>query len=530
MSNRNDFDFDFDDDDFLNDDRDPFGGDLDDDDLPGTLGDDFDRDMPVLDDEPEERGGNRTFIVLAGVMILLFIVTLVFILVRATRDTGPTDAQLTETYVFGYNATVAVYAAETSTQDLLNLQMTQTALAASPTPSPTLSPTPTTPRPTITPTPTLNLTDLANQTLAAAFILTQTAEAGIVLPEPTDEPPPADVDLDLSSAFSTEVAFATQAGEMNLSVFGTQVAIATQAAGGALSIEQERELREALQGTRSAVLNSFNAVATAVAYIETELDRLAADDPELAALIEEARPNLAGTAAALGTPAAVATIAARATQDAFATLIGGDSAYDTSGAVDEAKPNEQDADPAGTRVAQSAATVTAAIELTRTATVTLAAQATVDALSTQIAIATQAAFGTQQALSTQAALATQANLATRRALIDRALGTLQATAIPELPGVNQTATAIAGAFLTATAEAFTPEALTLTPAPLVTEGGFVLPTAIPDTGLFDDVVSGGSSGLGMLAIVVIGLVGVIVVSRRLRTTNREDEPTAPPQV
>ncbi|MFN8561411.1 MAG: hypothetical protein U0703_07280 [Anaerolineae bacterium] len=58
-----------------------------------------------------------------------------------------------------------------------------------------------------------------------------------------------------------------------------------------------------------------------------------------------------------------------------------------------------------------------------------------------------------------------------------------------------------------TAQAGTP--ITTLPAQLV-------PTALPQTGLFEDVVGGGTGGIGVLALSVIGLVGVIVVSRRLR--------------
>ncbi len=47
-----------------------------------------------------------------------------------------------------------------------------------------------------------------------------------------------------------------------------------------------------------------------------------------------------------------------------------------------------------------------------------------------------------------------------------------------------------------------------------------LPTALPDTGLFDDLAAGGAGGLGGLALAVIGLIGLIAVSRRLRTVNR----------
>ena len=46
-----------------------------------------------------------------------------------------------------------------------------------------------------------------------------------------------------------------------------------------------------------------------------------------------------------------------------------------------------------------------------------------------------------------------------------------------------------------------------------------LPTALPDTGLFDDLAAGGTGSLGGLMLAVMGLIGVILVSRRLRAAN-----------
>lgn len=47
-----------------------------------------------------------------------------------------------------------------------------------------------------------------------------------------------------------------------------------------------------------------------------------------------------------------------------------------------------------------------------------------------------------------------------------------------------------------------------------------LPTALPDTGLFDDLAAGNTSSLGGLLLATLGLVGLIVVSRRVRAANR----------
>lgn len=47
-----------------------------------------------------------------------------------------------------------------------------------------------------------------------------------------------------------------------------------------------------------------------------------------------------------------------------------------------------------------------------------------------------------------------------------------------------------------------------------------LPTALPDTGLFDDLAAGNPGSLGGLALATLGLIGLIAVSRRLRAANR----------
>lgn len=116
--------------------------------------------------------------------------------------------------------------------------------------------------------------------------------------------------------------------------------------------------------------------------------------------------------------------------------------------------------------------------------------------------------------------------------------TLEIPPTSALSVINQTATAITGAFLTATAEAAAGAGGMLAVGTPTSETGGVIvtpgfPTAIPtlsslpDTGLFDDIVGGDSAGLSALGLGVVGLVGVIVVSRRLRNSNasklKEDE-------
>lgn len=60
-----------------------------------------------------------------------------------------------------------------------------------------------------------------------------------------------------------------------------------------------------------------------------------------------------------------------------------------------------------------------------------------------------------------------------------------------------------------TQEVFTPVGTPGTPRP----------TALPDTGLFDDLAAGSANSMSVLALMALALVGVIVVSRRLRTAN-----------
>jgi hypothetical protein len=51
------------------------------------------------------------------------------------------------------------------------------------------------------------------------------------------------------------------------------------------------------------------------------------------------------------------------------------------------------------------------------------------------------------------------------------------------------------------------------------EIGAPIPTALPQTGFFDDLAAG-NANVGMIALMGLGLVGVILVSRRVRTANK----------
>ena len=135
MSNRDD-EFDFDDDLFGDDedesgDEGVFGFDDDEeiDDI-DSLGDfdDVDDDL-LLDDEEESSGPNRTFIVLALAMILLFIVGLAVLFLALTRDTGPSEFEMTEEAIIAFNNTQQAFLEMTQTQAPLDAIATQTQAA-----------------------------------------------------------------------------------------------------------------------------------------------------------------------------------------------------------------------------------------------------------------------------------------------------------------------------------------------------------------------------------------------------------------
>jgi hypothetical protein len=449
---------------------------------------------------------------------------------------------MTRTAIAQANETVMAYISLTETQNALNLAMTQTAAAWTATPSPTLipsatetsvpssTPEPTEARATVTPTPTMDLTQQALLAIANNA-LTLTALAALPTDSPTPGPTETPVELNLQTAFSTQLAFATLQGEFDQGSFATTVAIATQVSqDGGLDPTSAVVVSNALDATQSAVRDQANAVVTAIAFIDTALEDTAVENAPLATQLAIVIPSGLQTQAALGTPFAAATVAAISTQSALGTLIADMNRFETPqaanvGAPDNAKVSAQQVGRAeqATEIAmmplrQDGATATAAVIATRSAFSTQAALATRSFLSTQAAIATQQAFQTPPALATQAAIATQVGLATRQALINMALGIVSPTpASGGLESINMTATAIAGAFLTATAQAVTPNAVIITAEP---QQVATVVTNLPDTGLFDDVVSDGSR-FGVLALAVVGLVGVIAVSRRLRSNNNK---------
>ncbi|MCU0475075.1 MAG: hypothetical protein MUC99_03005 [Anaerolineae bacterium] len=101
-----------------------------------TQGLDLDNNLDLPDDylnfeeDPaaqERRGPSRAFIVLAVIIILLFLVGLGGIIFLATRNTGPTERDLTATQIVQLNATQEAFLAATNTQSAVNLDATATA-------------------------------------------------------------------------------------------------------------------------------------------------------------------------------------------------------------------------------------------------------------------------------------------------------------------------------------------------------------------------------------------------------------------
>lgn len=176
-----------DDDDFNFDDFDSEAGDAKDDfsfdDEPADVGLDDDsgfgfedEDMPPIEEEEvsEGQGINRTFIIIAALMIGVFVIGLIVLLVIVSQPRPPTPNELTATYIVEQNATTQalLVATQTAAVEIANATGTAAVLIAQAETATAQVPPTDTPMPTDTPTPTLDPTQLAEE----AFI-TQTAVA-----------------------------------------------------------------------------------------------------------------------------------------------------------------------------------------------------------------------------------------------------------------------------------------------------------------------------------------------------------------
>jgi len=217
-------------------------------------------------------------------------------------------------------------------------------------------------------------------------------------------------------------------------------------------------------------------------------------------------------------------------------------------------PVPSDLDVTRTAVAVANATDMAAFDATQTAQLTVNAQSTMDAEGTAaMAQRTADAEGTVAMLQRTADVFASATESAR--MTEMAESMITPTETPTPFGVSEsdllrtqqanemTQTAIAGAteIPLETRSAFDPTSVALTGTaiaealrtqravtPFGTGGpdeatptgeGGVLPTALPTTGLFSGMSSGGS-GLALFILAAFGLFGVIVGARTLRTLNR----------
>lgn len=110
--------FNFDDDDGFQFDDDPGSANLDDD--AGGFGFE-DEDMPDIEEDDGDSGGgvSRTFIVIAGILILLFVLGLAGVLFIATQNNGPTDIDMTATSIVATNQSVETVVAQRATDSVL---------------------------------------------------------------------------------------------------------------------------------------------------------------------------------------------------------------------------------------------------------------------------------------------------------------------------------------------------------------------------------------------------------------------------
>lgn len=293
MSNRpNDFDdddFRFDDDD----DNDDFR--FDDDtgvDFDGGLGDDFDADLPTLEDDTdsEGRGPSRTFIIIAAVMIILFVVA-IGLLIFLSRPSGPTPFELTSTAIANQNATVIAQGLETSTQAvILGLTETQNAINAELTAqAPTATETPT-PSPSPTETPTVDPTQIAATTIA---LQTSAALTQAALPPALPTLGVGDVDPLVIQQAATSVAgvFLTQVPGQFGQPFESIQLTSTAVASG---LQQQSQQNGAIIGVVA------QAVTPASGILQTQIAFDGQVDPVAVELTSTAVADLFGTAIASG--------------------------------------------------------------------------------------------------------------------------------------------------------------------------------------------------------------------------------------
>lgn len=192
--------------------------------------DDFDLgdgdDINLDDDEEEETssgegGPSRTFIILAVIMIILFVLGLGVLLFALSRPTGPTPFDLTATSIVETNVARQALIDQTLTAqaEALNLTATATLFTATPTPTHTFTPSPTfteTPSPTASPTESIG---------------------PIGVNTPTEEPSPTQEDGVVGPTATIGRSAVEQTATALAQIFSTPIeqVTATPAVGGATS-------------------------------------------------------------------------------------------------------------------------------------------------------------------------------------------------------------------------------------------------------------------------------------------------------
>jgi hypothetical protein len=495
MSNRPN---DFDDDDFrFDDDDDSFRFDDDNDiNFNGGLGDDFDADLPTLDDDTdtEGRGPSRTFIIIAAVMIILFVVA-IGALVLISRPSGPTPIELTSTAIAIANATTIAQGLETATQGVVfGITQTQDALNATLTAqAPTETPTPS-PSPTATQTPTVDPTQVAATAIA---LNTQIALTQAALPPALPTLSAAEAGLERIQQAATAVA----------------AVLLTQVPGAVVGVPAQPDVA---------------ATSTAlVEIIQTQVSAQVGEPVGPVAQVFTPVAQILSTAIVLpGGNAPVVQQTATAVADVLQTEIA-----QPTGNVPAPQLEQVATLVAQVLQDQAVQPITGGVSLESLllTSTSVAAGLQAEVLGPDdsvIGVVAQAVTPVGDIFLTQ--IAGQVN-PTDVAATATAVSDLFATALAEagqgggnvsLPAVAQTATELARLLQQPTIADAGGGVIASPTIEGGTSFGPPRPTALPDTGLFDDIAAGSPAGMGAIVLAVAGLLGVIIISRRLRTLNK----------
>ncbi|HRL11409.1 MAG TPA: hypothetical protein PKX07_05990 [Aggregatilineales bacterium] len=425
-----------------------------------AAGDDFDMDEFAAEDE---RGGtSRRFIFLAVLFVLLIVVGLAGIVYFALQGRGPNEFDMTSTAIAQLNSTQEAFLVQTQTQAAEFVNETATA-AAMPTDTPTPSPSPTF---TLEPSPTEFVQDFSGLVFipgaAETLEAVQTSDAAAL-------------------AFLPTITAQAEAGEIvpliELPDGSGDVAPVVTLAGSDPSVppvvvipanpEVVTQLVPPATAQRSSERLELILTQDAAAFVIVPTVTAQAAEGELVPLVEvpggsgEAAPAV--TVPGVEQPVVLVTAAPEEVEQLAPVATAYAVARDAVVVIPEVTL------PGGTEIAiAGTATALGGIQLGPALTQT----------SIALTEGVPTATATQAGLTANDVLLTATSLAQTLSPITVTPG-----------GVEPTATRIS-VFPTQ------------------------MPGELPDTGLFDDINSVG--GLGSMMLVAIGLVGVIIVSRRMR--------------